>query len=88
MLSRVDSEGMEFQLLKEIYDHRSDWREITKRFGFTLSKNFNKNPKRKTVGLKLQVEWKYGTMQWLDINDLKSSNPLDLSEYAVTNKIS
>ena len=34
------------------------------------------------------VEWKDGSTQWLDLKDLKDSNPIEVAEYAVANKIS
>ena len=37
--------------------------------------------RKKTIaGCKLQVEWKYEYMQWLDLKDIKASYPLELSE--------
>ena len=68
-------------------DHRSDWSAIPKRFGFNVSKNGNKTPKRNTVVLKLQVEWKYGSMKWFNIKDMKALYPLELAEYAFANNI-
>ena len=39
-----------------------------------------------TRGCKLEVEWKYGTLRWILLKDLKSSNPVELDniedEYA------
>ena len=40
-----------------------------------------------TVGWKMQVEWKYGSMQWLDIKFLKALYPLDLADNKFTNNI-
>ena len=87
MLSWVDSEVRHFQLLKEICDHRSDWHAIPKRFGFTVSNNFNRTPKRTTARWKLKVEWKCRSMKWLDLKDLESLYPLELAEYTVANNI-
>ena len=87
MYSRVKSEGRQFKLIKEICDHRSDQNAISKRFRFTVSKNVNNTPKMTTVRWKLQVERKYGSLQWLDIRDIKASQHLELSEYALTKYI-
>ena len=84
MLSQVYSEGIHFQLLKEICDHRSDRRAIQKRLGFNLSQNGIKTPKITTVGWKLQVD---ESIQLLDLYSLKASYPPELGEYAVSNKI-
>ena len=72
MLSQVNSEGSKFKLLKQLYDHRLYWHAIQKRFGVTVSKNGNKNPKRTAVGCKIQVKWKGGSMQLLDLKVLKA----------------
>ena len=87
MLHQDELEGRRFQLLKKIYDHRPDQNEIPKRFGLTIYKNGNKTPESMIVDWKLQVEGKYGYMKWLDIKDIMALYPLDLSKYAVTNKI-
>ena len=87
MLSQVDTEGHHFQLLQEIVDHRSDGRAIKKSNGYHISKSGSRKPKITTVGWKLQVEWKDGSMSWVDLKDLKESNPLELAEYAVANRI-
>ena len=87
MLSQVDTEGHHFQLLQEIVDHRSDGRAIKKSNGYHISQSGSRKPKITTVGWKLQVEWKDGSMSWVDLKDLKESNPLELAEYAVANRI-
>ena len=33
------------------------------------------------------MEWKDGTTSWIPLKDLKESNPVQIAEYAVTNKI-
>jgi hypothetical protein len=40
-----------------------------------------------TKGWKLLVEWKDGSTDWLPLKDLKESYPVQVMEYAVTNKI-
>ena len=56
--------------------------------GFEIKKNGQKTPKKTTVGWQLLVEWKDGSTQWLDLKDLKDSNPIEVAEYTVANKIS
>ena len=34
------------------------------------------------------MEWKYRSVDWVPLKDLKQYNPVDLAEYAVANKIS
>jgi hypothetical protein len=40
-----------------------------------------------TKGWKLLVGWKDGTTDWLPLKDLKESYPVQVTEYAVVNKI-
>ena len=87
MLSSCDSEGNHFQLIKEIMDHKRDGSAIGISDGYIISKNGNKTPKMTTRGWKLLVEWKDGSMDWVNLKDLKQSNPVELAEYALANGI-
>ena len=44
--------------------------------------------KRNNSGWKLLVEWKYGSVNWVSLKELKQSNTVEMSEYAVENEIS
>jgi hypothetical protein len=85
--SQVDSEGHQYLMLSEIIDHKKDLSAITKDQGFTTSYNGNRVKKKTTKGSKLCVEWKDGTLTWVPLKELKSSNPVEVAEYAVTNQI-
>ena len=74
--------------MNEIVDHRKNKRALSKDDGFEIKRNGQKIPKKTTVGWQLLVEWKDGSTQWLDLKDLKDSNPIEVAEYAVANKIS
>lgn len=85
--SQVDSEGNQFSILQEIIDHSKDNSAIPREDGYWISKNGNRTPKATTRGWKLCVEWKDGTSEWVDLKDLKQSNPIELAEYAYNNKL-
>ena len=85
--SQCDSEGRQFQLLKEITDHRKNGRALSKDDGYTFAQNGDKIPKKTTVGWDVLVEWTDGSTQWIPIKDVKDSNPIELAEYAIANKI-
>lgn len=87
LFSQIDSEGRQYVLLKEIVDHKRDNSAIHIENGYDISHNGNKVPKKTTRGWKLLVEWKDGGTDWIDLKDLKDSNPLELAEYAVANKL-
>ena len=87
MISQVDSEGYHYQLLAEISDHWSTHLAITKKNRFIRSKSGNIHPKKTTIGWSIEVEWKDGSVSWVPSKDLKASNPIELTEYAVANNI-
>ena len=87
LFSQVDSEGNQYLLLKEIVSHRKDSSAIPISDGFFTSKNGNRVPKTTTRGWQLLVEWKDNSTDWIPLKDLKESNPVELAEYAVSNKL-
>ena len=87
MYSQVDTEGHQFLLLSEISDHKSDHTAIKVADGFITSRNGNKTPKKTTCGWELLAQMKEGLAQWVPLKELKESNPVELAEYAVANKI-
>jgi hypothetical protein len=54
LFSQVDSEGKQYMILGEIWDHKDDGRAILQSDGFTTSKNGNKVAK--TAG---SSDWRY-----------------------------
>jgi hypothetical protein len=87
LYSQCDSEGRSFLVLKEIVDHAKDNSAIPISDGFMISYNGNRVPKKTTRGWKLLCEWKDGTTSWVSLVELKDSNPVELAEYAVANRI-
>jgi hypothetical protein len=85
--SQVDSEGRQFVIMSEIVDHKKDLSAISQHEGFYTSYNGNQVKRKTTKGWKLCVEWKDGTTSWIPLKDLKASNPVEVAEYAVANKI-
>jgi hypothetical protein len=74
-------------VLKEIIDHKKGKDAITKEEGYTITKSGRKVNKKTTRGWQLLVEWKSGGQEWVQLKDLKESNPIELAEYAVNNMI-
>jgi len=86
LLSGVDSEGNQFQIFKEIVDHRKDKRavEIADQF---YKRNGRKYKKKTTTGWEMEVEWRDGSTSWLPLKTLKETNPIQVADYAKANKI-
>ena len=87
MYAQVDSEGNQYLLLQEITDHRSDNSAIPISEGMVRSANGMSKPKQMTRGWFLLVQWHYGSVRWEKLADLKASNPVEVTEYAVVNWI-
>ena len=83
----MDSDGNQYQLIHEIVYHKKYKISIKKSDGFTSSRNGNRFPNMTTCRWKLLVDWKYGSSDWINLKDLKFSNPIELVEYAVVNRI-
>ena len=87
MYAQVDDEGNEFILLDEITDHRSDASAIPITDSTIRSANGSEKPKKTTQGWFLLVQWKDGSVSWEKLSDLKASNPVEVAEYAVANRL-
>jgi hypothetical protein len=87
LYSQVDSEGRQYLIMNEIVDHRKDATAISKDQGFYTSYNGNQIRCKTTKGWKLSVEWKDGTTTWVSLSELKASNPVEVAEYAVANRL-
>jgi Reverse transcriptase (RNA-dependent DNA polymerase) len=84
MYSQVDEQGHHHLLIKEISDHRKDGSAVATDDGYypgTQQKRWT------TKGWFLLVEWKDGGSNWVPLKDLKESNPIEVAEYAVANKL-
>ena len=87
LFSQIDNEGHRYKIMSEITDHKSSSNAIGVKDGFNTSHNGRKVPKITTIGWTLLVEWKDESSSWVPLKDLKISNPIELAEYAVANKI-
>jgi len=87
MYAQVDDEGNMFQLLDEITNHKKDGTAIDISEGTITSSNGNVKPKITTQGWWLLVTWKDQSTSWVKLKDLKASNPVELAEYAVANRL-
>ena len=87
LYSQINSEGHHFLVLEKISDHRKDGTAIKVADVFTIGANGNRHPKKTTGGWELNIKMKEVFYKWLALKDLKESNSVELSEYAVANKI-
>jgi hypothetical protein len=87
MFAQVDSEGNQYLLLQEITDHKKDNSAISISDGKISSANGQPKPKITTKGWFLLVQWRSGSTSWEKLKDLKASNPVEVTEYAVVNRL-
>ena len=87
LFAKIDDEGKEFLLVKEIVGHRKDGDAVPRDEGFILGQNGNKHPKRTTKGWQIAVELMDGSQVWMPLKDVKDGYPIDLAEYAVAQGI-
>ena len=87
MMSQVDAEGHSYSILSAIIDRHSDGNAVLKDNAYISTKTGKPKIRQTTRGWDLQVEWKDGTTSFIPLKDLKESNPVQVAEYAITNKI-
>jgi hypothetical protein len=87
IFAQCDDEGRRHAVLQEITDHTKDRTAVEIANGFIMTKKGTRIPKTTTKGWKLLCQWKDGSSDWIDLKHLKESNPIELAEYAVANRI-
>jgi hypothetical protein len=87
MFAQIHSEGNQYLLLQEIMDHERDNSAISISDGKISSANGQSKPKITTKGWFLLVQWHDGSTSWEKLIGLKASNPVEVAEYAVVNRL-
>jgi hypothetical protein len=86
MWAQSDLDGNQYLLPESIVDHKKDDKAVAKADGYTTSGK-SKQMKRTTKGWMLCIQWKYQSTSWERLADLKESNPIEVTEYAVSQEI-
>lgn len=86
MYAQVDDQGNQFALLQEIQDHKKDGTALSDEDAWDY-RGANRTRKPTTKGWQLLVAWKDGSSSWVKLKDIKASNPVEVAEYAVANRI-
>ena len=86
LYSQVDSDGRQYMLLNSIVDHERLDSAVAKGDEFVVV-NGKKCQIKNTKGWKLCIQWKDGSTSWEKLAALKESNPVEVAEYAVANRI-
>ena len=86
LYAQIDEDGQHHQILSAIIDHKKDDTAVHIDDKYIVKGN-RKSLRVSTKGWYLCVEWKNGTTSWERLKDLKESNPVEVAEYAVANKL-
>ena len=88
LYSHVDVKGCSFSVIKEIVDHHhKDGHALLKDNGFIVMQSGQQKLKRTTQGWDHLCKLGDGTTAWIPLKDLKESMPVQVTEYAIANKI-
>ena len=87
MYAQVDPEGKRHGIFIGIVDHRADDEAIHPDGKTYKDKHGRDQPRMTTKGWELCVQWADESTSWLPLCDMKRSNPIEVAEYAVANKL-
>ena len=76
-----------FALLKEINDHWKDGMVVPIDDTFIETKTGQKYHWQMTRGWELNIVWKDSSSDWISLKDLKQLHPIQVTKYALANKI-
>jgi hypothetical protein len=79
--------GEQHRIFKEIFNHRNSKYPLDKADGFQLLPNGQRVPKNSMAGWDLEVKWKDGTTSWLPLKELKETNGVEVTQYAMDNRL-
>jgi hypothetical protein len=83
MYEQVDTEGNTHCMMDEIVDHKKQADAVH----FDDNHTVDGKEQKTTHGLKLCVKWKDGTWSWEKMAILKEGFAIEVSEYAISNKL-
>ena len=83
MFARIDDEGKQHFVVKEIIGHRKNGDAVPRDEGFHVGTNGNRHAKKTTKGWEVAVELRDGTQMWLPLKEVKNGYPTELAKYAV-----
>ena len=84
--ARLDDEGYNVHVIDELVDHRKFDGAVQMKDAFYVW-NGKRTRKKTTRGWQICTRWKDGTTTWMDMKDLKDSDPVMLAECAEANQL-
>ena len=86
MYKHVNSEGFTTKILGQVQRHRKTDEAIEKSDGYTKASKGRSSRKITTKGYDFLTKFRDGSESWIPLADLKYYNPLEIAEYAISNK--
>jgi hypothetical protein len=86
MYAQADLDGNQYLLLSEVVGHHKS-KTAVPADDLWITTNGKRHMRKTTKGWQFCVLWKDGSTSWESLKDLKESNPVQVAEYAVTNKL-
>ena len=87
LFAQVDAEGNRHVLFEEIVTHRTTGKELKQQDAFITTSSGTKRRKESTIGWEILAKWKDGSTNWVALKDMKHSYPVQVAEYAISNRI-
>ena len=86
LYSSVDNDGRSYSLIVGIIDHRKSDEAVPKDKAF-VEINGRRKRVHTTKGWDMLVKWKDDSQSWIPLKDVKESNPLETTDYAMSRGI-
>ena len=87
LFAQVDDEGTGQVLMTEIIDYRTNRQEVKHQDAFIMMRTGTNRRRETTKGWEILIEWKDGSTNWVALEDIKESYPVQLAEIAISNCI-
>lgn len=84
---QVDTAGHSTVHLEAIIDYKRDRNAVPMEQKHILTKSGQRRFRKSTIGWKLLVRFRNGTVQWIPLRTLKETNPIEVAEYAIAHAI-
>ena len=87
LFATIDGSGNQFVLLEKIINHRTTAEAPPKEDAYFNTHTRRKTWRRTTKGWDLLFQWKDGSNDWIELKDVKESNPIEVAQYAPNKKL-
>lgn len=85
--NQTDDDGYNYSLLYEIIGHRRDDTAVPIKEGFYETPSGQRRRVITSKGWQFNISWENGETSWISLKEIKESNPIEVAEYAVANKL-